>query len=302
MDKPLDEGGPGDLKAFAGQMLDDGLHVNTVRKKLNMIRPWYSWAYAAQIITGDQFMLIRTVEDPRGATGKSKPNPYTPDEVREFWHELEAQLPLLPRRGPGSQGMKRWIQGKGPFRNIWRHAMRLQIEAIVRLALDCGLRRSEIYRLTVNDAHYDNEYVVVKGAAKGENFDQDMERHVPITDEARKALYNWIEMRALIRPGHDAMWLTCFGSAWYSNAMSADRFNELLHKVVGPRWGYQRFRHTCGTEWLRAGMPLEIVSAMLGHSSLQQTLAYAEIVGKDIGREVRKAERKFNERLQRRAA
>lgn len=43
-----------------------------------------------------------------------------------------------------------------------------------------------------------------------------------------------------------------------------------------------RLRHTFATERLRSGMALEKLQVMLGHSTLQQTLAYAEIVNADV--------------------
>lgn len=289
-----------DFQAFANE-LQTSLHVNTVRKKLNMARPFFSWAYAANLIDADRYLRLRMVKDPRGASGRSKPNPYTPDEVRAFWAAVETRLPLQATRGKGSLGMRRWIQGKSPFRVVAVHGMRLQVEAIARLALDCGLRRSEIYRLDLRRAHYDNAYVLVDGAAKGKNFDRDMERQVPFTREARKAMHAWIEFRALMRPEHDALWVACYGPLTHANPMSEDRFGHLLAAVVGEGWELQRFRHTCATEWLRAGAALQTVSDLLGHENLQQTRAYTEIVGSDIERELAKVEDNFSRRLRRAA-
>ena len=59
-------------------------------------------------------------------------------------------------------------------------------------------------------------------------------------------------------------------------------------------WIWHRFRHTCATEWLRAGMELQELSKLLGHASIQQTLCYAEIVRDDIARSMRKVESGFS--------
>jgi integrase len=42
------------------------------------------------------------------------------------------------------------------------HTISTQLDAIIALALHLGLRRSEIFRLSVNDLHYENAYVVVR--------------------------------------------------------------------------------------------------------------------------------------------
>lgn len=291
--RALDEATQEDLQAFAGKLLDGGLHVNTVRGQLNMIRPAYSWAYAASVITAEQYLKLKSVRNPRGSSARTTPDPYTRNELIEFWATLDAKWRLLPTngKGKGARAFKRWLTGKGPWGRVWRHAMRLQIEAMVRLALDCGLRSGEIFGLAVDDLHFDNEYIVVRGKADP-TTGQPKVRSVPVTGAARQAVRDWLEFRALMRPGHDRPWVSCYGSA-RTKPMWRSRFEQLLQTTVGPQWRWHRFRHTAATSWLRAGADLEVVSALLGHSSLQQTLCYAEILKTDIAKKLGKVEAEF---------
>jgi hypothetical protein len=50
---------------------------------------------------------------------------------------------------------------------------------------------------------------------------------------------------------------------------------------------------TCATEWLHAEVPLEKVSKLLGHASLEQTLGYADLVRDDVARSMRRGETDF---------
>lgn len=281
----------GDLQKFAADMLSSGLHVNTVRKKLNMIRPFVGWAYAAGIYTADQYLGLKAVKNPRGSTGKTNPKPYSRVEIQSFFAQLDQAWPKVPAQGHRSQAVKRWESGKGPWGRVWRHAMRLQIDAMVRLALDLGLRKSEIFSLSVNDLHYDNDYIVIRGKADP-NTGHVKIRHVPFTKEARQAIYTWLEFRAKMRPDHDVTWLSCWADV-RTKPMWESRFETLLQDTVGPSWRWHRFRHTCGTEWLRSGMELEKVSRLLGHSTLQQTLCYAEITQGDLATAVARHEDDF---------
>lgn len=281
-----------DFQRFAGLLVAKGYHVNTVRKKLNQIRPFFSWAYAAGVITAEQYMSLRQVKDPRGATSTSTPDPYTRAELTEFWQALERRFPKLPSRGRGSQAIARWEAGIGPWGRVHRHAMRLQLDAMIRLALDCGLRRSEIFNLELKDLHYDNEYLVVWRAAKGKKGIR-VQQAVPMTTELRQALYSWLELRAKMKPQHDRPWLSCWASV-ANHPMWWTRFASLLQETIGPQWRWHRFRHTCATEWLRAGMELEIVSKLLGHATIQQTLCYAEILKGDLMKHMNKHESTFN--------
>lgn len=281
-----------DFAAFAGDLKGGGYHINTVRKKLNMIRPFFSWAYASKKVSADQYVAIRAVKNPRGSSGRSTPDPYTKAELQAFWPKLADTLPLLPETGRGSRALKGWRSGRSPWNgHLYRHAMRLQIDAMTHLALDVGLRRSEIFNLSLADLHYDNEYIVIHGKADPHTGKAKV-RSVPFTTEARESVKRWLEFRAWMHPLHDRPWLSCFARA-YRNAMWFTRFKYLLQSVIGPEYRWHRFRHTCATNWLRAGVELEVVSRLLGHSSLQQTLAYAEIVKDDIGKSLAKSELRF---------
>lgn len=297
--KPLLDCEAGDLQAFAGTLMAKGLHVNTVRKHLNMVRPFVSWAYAVGLVDADRYLMMRAVKNPRGSTGNGLPKPYSRAEIQVFWAALDNRLPKLPEKGRGSRAVTRWLTGKGPWGRVWRHAMRIQCDAMVRLALDMGLRRGEIFRLSVDDLHYDNEYLVVKGKADP-NTGEPKIREVPFTTTARAAVKDWLEFRALMRPGHNHPWLTCYAD-YSTNKMRERRFNTLLQDVVGPGWRWHRFRHTCGTEWLRAGVELEKIQRLLGHATLQQTLGYAEIAKGDLSKAMARNEASFEEAVGRAA-
>lgn len=279
-----------DFQMYLARHIEDGKHPNTVRKYANQLRSFFGWAYATGRLTADQYMQLKSVDNPRGSSGMSEPDPYSRAELDAFYSALDARWEI-----PSNIDIKlrNWLRGNSRWRNIWRYAIRREIEAIVALALHCGLRREEIYRLTLDELHYDNEYVVVTG--KG-----DKTRWVPYTEEAREAVRQWVELRTIMRPEHTAMWMSCYGANW-NQPMSWTRFKGLLKDNVGDGWKLHRFRHTFATERLRAGVPLEIVSAALGHASLQQTLAYAKIVGRDIAREMARSEQKFVEAVKRAA-
>lgn len=281
-----------DFLQFSARLIESGLHVNTVRKKMNMIRPWISWAFAMGVIDGQRYLQLKGVKNPRGSSGKTNPKPYTRAEMDRFWADFERRWKRLPTKGTGSRAITRWLTGKGKWTPVWRHAMRIQLLAMIRLALDLGLRAHEIHGLSINDLHYDNDYIVIRGKADP-NTGQRKVRSVPFTDAARRAIFDWIEFRAMMRPEHDQAWLVCY-SKWRTNAMDMNRFEVLLQRSLGNEWRWHRLRHTCATEWLRAGMELETVSRLLGHANLAQTMCYAEITKHDLHLAVARFEEKFS--------
>lgn len=273
-----------DLKQYLSGLLDGGLHVNTVRKKLHMLVPFFGWAWEAGLIEADRLMAIQRISDPRGSSSQGLPRPYSRKELDRFRADLAARWPEVD-----AKWWVRWRRGTSRFKRIQTHTMRIQIEAIVALALYCGLRSHEIFMASLDDIHYDNAYVVVRHGKDAS------EREVPHTEASREAVRRWIELRAELAPDHDSPWLSL---AWEDVArlpMRWDRYRKLL-TTVGD-WQLHRFRHTAGTEWLRATKRLEIVQKLLGHATLQQTLGYAKIVRDDLHDAIAKAELKFEEQV-----
>jgi site-specific recombinase XerD len=140
--------------------------------------------------------------------------------------------------------------------------------------------------------------VVVKHA-KREAARVQKVREVPFTKASRVAVERWLNLRSEILRAHK---VADHGSVWLAlinprpcQPMRYRRFQGIM-TTVGKGYSLHRFRHTCATNWLRAGVELPLVSRMLGHSTLQQTLCYAEIVRDDIHAAMHKHEEAF-ERL-----
>ena len=277
------------LRAFLSDQIASGLHPNTVARKNKMIRPFYEWAFSVELIDGDRLMRIRAVPHPTGSSSRSQPKPYSSKELDSFRSELDARWPMVdPKWWP------RYRRGASRYKRVASEVMRLQIEAIVALALHGGLRRREIFALSLDDLHPQNAYIVVRQRARVANG-KDRMREVPYTEAARARVQRWLDVRAEIVDGqHDSPWIVAVSNVAdgvWRNPMGFDRFAELL-TTVGD-WQLHRFRHTSATAWLRAGVSLELVSRYLGHSSIQQTLAYAELVRDDIQVAVERNESRF---------
>jgi site-specific recombinase XerD len=233
----------------------------------------------------------------RGGGARLTPRPYKRHEIARFRELLDANFPLIGKRGPGSLEIKRYFRGvgtlKGPLR---KHARRLQFEAQVSLALEEGLRRAEIFYLTLPQMAPDNQAVVVKTAKSRPG--QTRWREIPFTLHSRECVREWLEFRRVMAPTHERPWLLLSPSRGPSAAQTFHHFERSLElKCLGNYWKWHRFRHTFATERLRAGLPLEKLQIMMGHANLAQTLAYAEIVNADVQAEADRTEEQFARNL-----
>lgn len=293
-EKPIEDVDADDLADYLASLVAAGLHVNTVRRYNHAIKPFFRWAFHRRLVSADQWLRIQDVKNPRGASGSQTPRPYKRAEVKEFWRLLDERWPLVPEKR-----LKRWRNGTCQYKRVWSQAMNLQTSAVISLALFAGLRHNEILTIDIDDLHPDNDYIVVHG--KTVIHEVPKIREVPYTEAGREMIAAWLEFRAWMKPTHDRPWLVAHANASMHpahvnpsapNHEIKNRGFSKLPKYVGD-YDYHRFRHTFGTERLRAGTELETVSRMMGHANLQQTLVYAEIVKEDLQRAARRSEPTF---------
>jgi site-specific recombinase XerD len=277
----------GQLRAFLSARVAAGACPNTIRKELSAIRPFLTWLWETRRLTAEQLMELREVKAPRGASGATIPRPYKAKDLKRFWGELEYAYPWTRSTWRGVKDpreiallyVERWQRGQSPWGRVQPYAKRLQMEAIVALALYGGIRREEIFRLELEEMHPDNEYVVVRGAAKNQEAES-RDRAVPWVDPMREAVAAWLAFRAQLAPAHDRPWL----SLHQQHRLKAMHFRQfgMLMRNIGRGWEFHRMRHTFATYRLAAGIAIDKLQKIMGHKRIQQTLAYAEIQTGDV--------------------
>jgi integrase len=195
--------------------------------------------------------------------------PYTRNELRALQAMLDQRWPRLPPDEP-EKWLPRFREGRSPYSRVRVHAISTQLDAIIALALHLGLRRSEMFRLSVNDLHYENAYVVVRGST-GEL------RGVPWTSRAHFAVHNWLKCRDYLGADHDRPWLNLHAAPTVHLPMTRWTFDKLLVTYVGSEWTYSRLRVTGAVAWARAGLPLERLRQVLGFSRIEDVLPFAQL-------------------------
>jgi len=286
-----DAKGP-DLAAYLSKRSDDGYAPNTLRKERQMVLSFFSWAYENQQISADTFLSMRLVPTPAGATSRIRPEPYAPKELRKFREALNVRWPLMNVE-KAERFAERWREEITPYSRLRKHAIHLQLDAIMSIALQCGLRRGEIFALHLDDVHYDNAYIVVD---RGERWNR-VHHGVPFTEVARTAVEAWIAFRSCLRVDHQHPWLNLWAEKTAREPIKADAFAKLLSSYVAPELSYRRLRHTCGVGWLKAGMTAWEVQKLLGHATLKDTLPYAEASKVDLERRVERLQGPFEDAL-----
>ncbi|RPJ14961.1 MAG: hypothetical protein EHM37_04825 [Deltaproteobacteria bacterium] len=142
--------------------------------------------------------------------------------------------------------------------------------AMILVLLRTGMRIGELLDTRLSDVQLEEKKILIYEGEKNRRG-----RAVCVSPDAREALVAWIEKR---NPHYDYLFYGWKGQRMsYNNARV--RFKQYLNRAGLAHKGYSLhcLRHTFATELLNAGMHLECVQQLLGHSNLEMTLRYARL-------------------------
>jgi integrase len=165
--------------------------------------------------------------------------------------------------------------------NAWRRARGYKewptenpdhLTPIVLLALNTGLRKGEIFNLTWADVDWTLAQLTVRGESdeRLEGSKSRQTRYVPLNREALDTLKAWRAASAedgYVFPGDDGERLIDIKKAWLPVLRAATITNFTFHDL----------RHTFASKLVMAGVDLNTVRELLGHSDIKMTLRYAHL-------------------------
>lgn len=145
--------------------------------------------------------------------------------------------------------------------------------AMILVLLRTGMRIGELLDTRVWDVNLQERKI---GIQEGEKTG--VGRVVYLSDDAREALERWWRRRD---PQRSYLF---YGRAREAISYPAFRvrFCKYIDKagLAGKGYTLHCLRHTCATDLLNAGMRLECVQQLLGHSSIEMTRRYARLTDK----------------------
>jgi len=184
-----------------------------------------------------------------------------PSEVLS--RRISIKVPEALPRAMDPRDVKRLLAGVQKVRD----------RAMILVLLRTGIRIGELLQLRVGDVHLPERKILLYIGEKNRTG-----RVVYLSVDACQALQEWMRKREAGKP------LLFYGQGRSSLGYTAARvmFQRYLQKAGISQKGYSLpgLRHTCATELLNAGMRLECLQQVLGHSNLEQTRRYARLTDK----------------------
>ena len=142
--------------------------------------------------------------------------------------------------------------------------------AMILLLLRTGMRIGELLNTKVIDVHLADKKIMIFEGEKNRKG-----RAVCFSNDADQALQTWLRQRDSKK---DYLF---YAQGRYSMSYNNARviFKRYLKRAALAHKGYTLhcLRHTFATELLNAGMRIECLQQLLGHSNLEMTLRYAKL-------------------------
>ena len=157
--------------------------------------------------------------------------------------------------------------------------IRSRDKAILVLLYSCGLRRSEVTRLTCNDIQYEYKRIHISKAKNNKA------RLIPINSYNLQLLedYHYQSRHQFYNSDKtDAFLVNSYGKGLGGQSLcnrlqsiaKAITDSSIIDKGITPH----SLRHSIATHLLQNEVPLETIKSFLGHSSLESTQIYTHIV------------------------
>ncbi|MCK7579064.1 MAG: site-specific integrase [Chromatiales bacterium] len=257
---PLDQLAPLDLENWRKRRLQQGRAVGTVNRDLNTLKSALSRALDWGIIAAHPLAKLKPGrEDQNGVvrylSGEEE------RRLRQALAERDTELKAARER----TNEWRRLRHKDPLPGILSYGDHLT--PMVLVSLHTGLRRGELFNLQWPDVDLERALLTVRGSgAKSQQT-----RHVPLNAEALAALQAWQKQTGAtsgyVFAGRGGGRFDNTRKSWLALLEAAG--------IEGFRW--HDMRHTFASKLVMAGVDLNTVRELLGHSDLSMTLRYAHL-------------------------
>lgn len=175
----------------------------------------------------------------------------------------------------------RWLKVPPPS---WRWLEQHELEALLStkgpllsmmlVAARTGLRAGELRGLRWGDVDLSRGVIAVtNNRVRGEDTTtkSGKRRTVPLTDDASAAILSERHQRG------PYVWCHEDGAPWDENGMRVQLDRAIREARLLPLFGWHVLRHTFASQLVLAGVPLAVVQALLGHSTIAMTERYTHV-------------------------
>lgn len=246
------------IALYVRKLADAGLANATIQQRLTAVRLFFDYVVEEGIRT----------ENPVGR-GRYRPgNAFGGTRERG----LVARYHKLP-----------WIPSEAEWQAILAAARQepLRNRTMFAFAYDAGLRREELCLLSTQDIDPAHRLLRIRA----ETTKNRQERHVPYSTCAGRLYQAYVHERAKVSRSRDALFLS-ESARNRGQPVSIWTWTKVVERIAEraqiPEFTTHTLRHLCLTDLARADWDLHEIAQFAGHRSLQSTLCYIHLSGREL--------------------
>jgi len=229
------------IRGFLSELYRRGLTKPSVARSLAAVRSLYKWLAREGLAKQNPAALVSTPKLP-----KKLPRVPTAEEINAVLDSGMPERAAFPERD------------------------RLLLE----LLYGCGLRNSELVGINLDDVHWSNDALLVRGKGK-------KQRLVPLGDAAAQAIRDYLPKRQEIARANSkvasALLVNLRGGRLTTRSVGRIVKNIAIAKGLPSDVHPHTLRHAFGTHMLEEGADLRAIQEMLGHERLSTTQRYTQL-------------------------
>jgi integrase/recombinase XerC len=234
------------IRGYLSDLYDKGLGKTSVARHLAAVRSFYKWMAREGMVKQNPASLVSTPKLP-----KKLPRVPTMEEINTV---LDADMPenaAFPERDA----------------------------VILELLYGCGLRNSELIGINLDNIHWSNEAILVRGKGK-------KERIVPLGETAAEAIREYLPKRQELlkskKKTNPALLLNLRGTRLTTRSVGRIVKQIAIARGLPADIHPHTLRHAFGTHMLEEGADLRAIQELLGHERLSTTQRYTQLSMKHV--------------------
>ena len=237
-----------DIRGHLGRLAKRGLAAASVARRLSAIRQLYRFLYSEGHRKDDPGAVI---EGPK--RGRTLPKVLSIKDVDTLLENA--------RNGINAESMPERLRAA-------------RLACLLEVLYATGLRVSELVALPESAARRDQQMLVVRG--KGGR-----ERLVPLNDSAKRAMTDYLALRAEAKADKSKWLFPSFGESGHLSRQHFARDLKSLAATAGLKPAQVSphvLRHAFASHLLQNGADLRVVQTLLGHADISTTQIYTHVL------------------------
>ncbi|TXB65224.1 tyrosine-type recombinase/integrase [Vicingus serpentipes] len=222
------------IRSWIVSLLEDEISTTTINRKISTLKTFFKYLQKNEIIDNNPLLKIITPK-----TKKSLPVFVNEKEIYNLFENI----------------------------TFGNNLEEIQNKLILELLYSTGIRLSELIEIKINSIDLNNLTIKVLGK-------RNKERIIPISNNLKKEIENFLELRLEIDSNYNNLFLTKNNKKLYPKFVYRLVNNYLSIVTKISKKSPHVLRHTFATHMLNNGADLNTIKEILGHSSLSATQVY----------------------------